>query len=75
MWAWNRSCHRSAPPGDWTGRGSTRPFSSSVLIRWDRQVVVSLGLRRRGGSRPARVLGGPRVRHPWHQSGLWILVG
>eukprot|EP00965_Chrysotila_dentata_P004607 149935-Pleurochrysis_carterae.AAC.1 len=60
MWAWSRSCHRSAPPGDWTGRSSTRPSSSSVSTRWDRLAVVSPEPLRRGGSRPARVLGGLR---------------
>eukprot|EP00965_Chrysotila_dentata_P091521 3021898-Pleurochrysis_carterae.AAC.1 len=32
IWAWSRSCHRSARPRDWTMRGSTRPSSSSVSI-------------------------------------------
>eukprot|EP00965_Chrysotila_dentata_P082898 2735362-Pleurochrysis_carterae.AAC.1 len=50
MLAWSRSSRRSAPPGGWTGRGSTRQSSSSVSTRWDRLAVVSLGPLRRGGS-------------------------
>eukprot|EP00965_Chrysotila_dentata_P093230 3079692-Pleurochrysis_carterae.AAC.1 len=79
MWAWSRSSRRSAPPGGWTGRGLTRRSLSSASTRLDRLAVVSLAGRsgppRRGGSRPARVLGRPRVRRPWHRSWLWTRVG